>query len=86
MTLSSIRRREGKLEAINIDPPVAYQPLSADEIEALVLRASVGGTWTDEETARVLRQCPIRQGALSIGGSGNRVFIKRIIGVDPSLI
>jgi hypothetical protein len=45
-----------------------------------------GQTWTEEETARVERQCPIIQGELVIKARKGQVIIKRFVGVDTAWI
>ncbi|MGA2271326.1 MAG: hypothetical protein ABSH44_22895 [Bryobacteraceae bacterium] len=87
MSLVSIRRRVGKLQTvIVVDPLPGHPPLTADEIEALARRMADGQTWTEEEMARVIRQCPISQGQLMITAYGGQVTIKRYVGVDPAWI
>ena len=87
MSLAGIRRRVGKLQTvIVVDRLPGYPPLTADEIEALAKRMADGQTWTEEETARVIRQCPISQGELMITAYGGHVTMKRYVGVDPAWI
>jgi hypothetical protein len=87
MSLASIRRRVGKLQTvIVVDPLPGYPPLTTDEIEALAGRMADGRTWTEEETARVIRQCPISQGELMITAYEGQVAIKRYVGVDTAWI
>jgi len=87
MALTAIQRRVGRLEsAIVVDRLPGYPPVTADEIEALVGRMAEGQTWTEEETARVIRQCPIIQGGLVIKAHGGQVTIKRYVGVEPAWI
>ena len=87
MGLPAIRRRIGKLE-IEFAPDrfAGYPPLTADEIEMLAGRMAAGQAWTNEETARVARQCPIIQGELIIAANRDRVSIKRYPGVDLACI
>ena len=72
--------------AIEVDRLLGYPPLTTDEIEALAQRMAEGQAWTEEETARVERQCPIIQGELVIRAHGGQVIIKRYVGVDPAWI
>jgi hypothetical protein len=83
MGLPTIRRRIGKLE-IEFAPDrfAGYPPLTAEEIETLAGRMVKGEKWTDEETGRVARQCPIIQGELLITAERDGVFMKRYPGID----
>ena len=83
MALPTIRRRIGKLENVFVvDRFAGYPPLTVDEIEALAARMVEGEKWTDEETGRVVKQCPIIQGELLISANRGEVFVKRYLGVD----
>ena len=42
--------------------------------------------WSDEETGRVVRQCPIIQGELLITATRGEVFMKRYLGIDLACI
>jgi hypothetical protein len=87
MGLPTIRRRVGKLETVFApDRFAGYPPFTASEIEALAQQAADGKKWSGEETARVVRQCPIVQGNLIIAASRGEVFIKRYSGVDVACI
>jgi hypothetical protein len=83
MALTAIQRRVGRLESVFVvDRLPGYPPLTADDIEALAERMAEGQTWTEEETARVIRQCPIIQGELIVKAHKGEVIIKRYLGVD----
>ena len=85
MALTAIQRRVGKLKSLFVvDRLPDYPPLTADEIEALAGRMADGQTWTEAETARVIRQCPINQGELVIRAREGQVIIKRYVGVDSA--
>jgi hypothetical protein len=87
MALPTIRRRVGRLETVFVvDPFAGCPPLTMIEIEALAGRLADGGAWTDEEEARVARQCPIIQGELLITAIRGEVFVKRYLGVDLASI
>jgi hypothetical protein len=87
MALPAIQRRVGRLErVIVVDRLPDYPPLTTDEIETLAQRMARGQTWTDEEAARVIRQCPIFQGELAITAHRGQVMIKRYVGVDLAWI
>ena len=83
MALTAIQRRVGRLESVFVvDRLPGYPPLTPDDIEALVRRMAGGQTWTEEETARVVKQCPMIQGELMIKAHRGEVIIKRYLGVD----
>ena len=91
MALGSLQRRTARLERVfAVDSVAQYPPLTADEMQTLADRKANGDKWTDVETARVIRQCPYIHcsvdGSLSIHGSKGEVYIKRIIGVDTTLV
>ena len=69
-----------------VDSFAGLPPRTTDEIEALAMRMAEGGKWTDEEEARVARQCPIIQGELLITANRGEVFIKRYPGIDLAWI
>jgi hypothetical protein len=83
MGLPTIRRRVGRLESVFApDRWAGYPPLTAEEIETLAGRMVQGENWSDEETGRILRQCPIIQGELLITAIRGEVFMKRYLGID----
>ena len=83
MGLPTIRRRVRKLESVFIiDRFAGYPPLTASEIEALAGRMAAGQAWTEEETARIVKQCTIIQGELLITARRGEVLVKRYPGVD----
>jgi hypothetical protein len=87
MGLPTIRRRVGKLESVFApDRWVGYPPLTPEEIEVLAGRMVKGEKWTDEETGRVVRQCPIIQKELLITATRGEVFMKRYLGIDLACI
>jgi hypothetical protein len=87
MGLPTIKRRIGNLESVFApDRWAGYPPLTAEEIEALAERMEKGKNWTDEETGRVVRQCPIIQGELLITAHRGEVFMKRYLGIDLACI
>jgi len=49
-------------------------------------RAADGEAWTEDEEARVVRQCPIIQGELLVTAYRGEVFVKRYPGIDLALI
>jgi hypothetical protein len=69
-----------------VDRFAACPPLTMDEIEALAGWAAGGEAWTEEEEARVARQCPLIQGELLITAIRGAVFVKRYPGIDLALI
>ena len=87
MALLAMRRRIGKLETVFVvDRFAGRPPLTMDEIEALAGRAAGGESWTEEEEARLARQCPIIQGELLVTAYRGEVFVKRYCGIDLALI
>ena len=87
MGLPTIRRRVGKLESVYTpDRWAGYPPLTESEIEALAGRMVGGKKWSEEETGRVARQCPIIQGELLFTVIRGEVFLKRYPGVDLACI
>ena len=83
MALTAIQRRGGRLERVFVvDRLPGYPSLTADEIEALAGRMAEGQAWTAEETARVVKQCPMIQGELVIKAYQGEVTVKRYLGVD----
>ena len=83
MALTAIQRRVGRLESVFVvDRLPGYPPLTPDEIEALAGRMANGQIWTEEETAQVVKQCPIIQGELIVKAHKGEVIIKRYLGVD----
>ena len=87
MAFLTMRRRLGKLETVFVvDRLAGFPPLTADEIVALAVRLAQGRKWTDEEEARVIRQCPIFQGELMITANREGVFVKRYGGIDLAWI
>ena len=58
----TIKRRLGRLENVFVVDRLQGCPLlTADEIDALAGRLTDGQRRTDEEKARIIRQCPIIQ-------------------------
>jgi hypothetical protein len=87
MALPTIRRRVRNLESVFvIDRFAGYPPLTPKEIEALAGRMAAGHAWTEEETARIIKLCPIVQGELLIAANRDKVFIKRYPGVEVACI
>ena len=87
MSLADIRRRVGRLQTvIAVDPLPGYPPLTTDEIEALARRAAEGEPWTSLERARVVKQCPIIQGELSIQAYKGEPIVKRYVGLESAWI
>jgi hypothetical protein len=83
MGLPAIRRRVRNLESVFvIDRFAGYPPLTVDEIEALAGRMAAAQAWTEEETARIVKQCTIIQGELLITATRGEVRVKRYPGVD----
>ena len=87
MGLPTIRRRIGKLEIVFApDRWAGSPPLTEEEIEALAGRMVEDKKWSEEETGRVARQCPIIQGELLFTVIQGEVFLKRYLGVDLACI
>jgi hypothetical protein len=88
MGLPTVRRRVAKLETVFApDRFAGYPPFSPEEIDGLLARlADPSNRWSFEEEARVARQCPIAQGEFLVSALGNRVLIKRYLGVDVAAI
>jgi hypothetical protein len=85
MALPTIKRRVGRLEGVFVvDSLQGYPLLTPDEIEALAGWMADGDRWTDEEEARIIRQCPIIQGELMIMAHSGQVTIKRYLGIDTA--
>jgi|HubBroStandDraft_3_1064219.scaffolds.fasta_scaffold1197187_2 hypothetical protein len=87
MGLPTIRRRVRNLESVFvIDRFAGYPPLTPEEIEALAVRMVEDKKWSEEETGRVVRQCPIIQKELLITATRGEVFMKRYLGIDLACI
>ena len=91
MALASLLRRTTRLEQVFVmDTMAGYPPLTSDEIAALAQRMADGDQWTDLEKARVIKQCPYIHGgvdgSVTINVHTGNIYVKRIIGVDMSLL